>query len=125
MVRDCDGRITVRERNCVVDWIRSKREFHIVRDNRMHGTRIMGGIWGATRSLIERIDYDTIVVEHDFLGTPDVYAYDQDFLALKIYPLIKDNVCIHDEYALYRDEDSRRIPHLREGKHYIGEPYES
>jgi hypothetical protein len=124
IVRDTDGRLSIREKNCIKDWIRSNKEFHIIRDNVMHGTRIMGGIWGCTGGLIKRLEYDTIVKAHDFLNTPDVYAYDQDFLALKIYPLIKDNVCIHDEYGLYKDEVSRRIPHMREGTHYIGEPIE-
>ena len=124
IVRDTDGRLTLREQNCVLDWIASKKEFHIIRDNKMHGTRIMGGMWGATSEFINRIDYNNILENHDFENTPNVCGYDQDFLAAKIYPLIKNSVCIHDDFHLFKDENPRKIPHIREGNDYIGEPWE-
>ncbi len=124
IVRDTDGRLTQREKNCILDWKYSKKEFHIIRDNKMHGTRIMGGMWGATSEFINRINYNNILENHDFENQPNVFGYDQDFLAAKIYPLVKDTACIHDNYHLFKDETPRVIPHIREGQHYIGEPIE-
>lgn len=124
IVRDTDGVLTQREKNSVLDWIASKKEFHIIRDHPHHGTRIMGGMWGATKEFISRINYQNILDSHDFENTPHVFGYDQDFLASKIYPLIKNTACIHDDYHLFKDESPRRIPHIREGNHFIGEPIE-
>ena len=124
IVRDTDGIITEREQAAVYDWIASKKSFHIIRDNPMHGTRIMGGMWGATKKAIEKMDYNSILENHDFVNQPNVFGYDQDFLGAKIYPLIKDDVCIHDDYHLFKDEVVRKIPFLRNGNHYIGEPIE-
>jgi hypothetical protein len=38
-----------------------------------------------------------------------------------IYPLVKNTACIHDDWDRYQ-EGARKIPHLRDGSHYIGEP---
>lgn len=123
MVRDTDGRLTQREKNCVIDWERTGAEFHIIRDNVMHGTKIMGGMWGATKDFIHRINYDNLLKQ--FTETPyqNIYCTDQEFLARKIYPLVKDTACIHDDWDRY-GEGARRIPHLRIGKDYIGQPIE-
>jgi hypothetical protein len=122
LVRDTDGRLTQREKNCVKDWERSGKEFHIIRDHPHHGTRIMGGIWGCTKSLIDRINYDDLIKQFSLMSYNNIYATDQEFLARMIYPLIKENVCIHDDYHLFKDEIVRKIPHLRDGQHFVGEP---
>lgn len=125
MVRDTDGRLTQREKNCVVDWEKSGKEFHIIRDNRMHNTKIMGGMWGATKEFIDKINYDDLIQQFNSLTYKNLYATDQEFLARMIYPLIKDTACIHDDWTRYSDEkDVRKIPHFRDGLHYIGEPVE-
>jgi len=122
IVRDTDGRLTQREKNCVKDWERSGKEFHIIRDHAMHNTRIMGGMWGCTNNFINRIDYDDLLKQFSHLSYNNMYATDQEFLARIIYPLIKDSVCIHDDWSRYKDENARKIPHLREGANYIGQP---
>lgn len=126
IVRDTDGRLTQRDRNCVKDWEKSGKQFHIIRDHPMHNTRIMGGMWGATYEFINRINYDSLIEQFDQLSYNNMYATDQEFLARMIYPLIKDNVCVHDDFWRFKDEiDVRKIPHLRIGNNeYIGMPYE-
>ena len=123
IVRDTDGRLSQREKNCIKDWEKSGCEFHIIRDHVKHGTRIMGGMWGATRHFIERIDYVDLLKQFSCLSYNNIYATDQEFLARMIYPLVKETACIHDDHGHYRDEKNvRKIPHLREGSHFIGEP---
>ncbi len=124
LVRDTDGRLTQREKNCVIDWEKSGREFHIIRDHVMHSTRIMGGVWGATNALISRINYDELLDSFSRMTYVNMYATDQEFLARVIYPLIKDNVCIHDDWYRFPDEKPCKIPHVRVGNEYIGMPYE-
>jgi protein O-GlcNAc transferase len=123
IVRDTDGRLTQREKNCVIDWEKSGKEFHIIRDHPMHNTKIMGGMWGATSNFINRIDYDDLILQFIGLKFINMYATDQEFLARMIYPLIKDTALIHDDKDRY-GEGARKIPHLRIGfdTHYIGEP---
>jgi len=123
IIRDVDGRLTQREVNCVKDWERSGKEFHIIRDNAMHGTLIMGGMWGATKEFIDKIDYDDLIKQFHLLHYTNMYATDQEFLARMIYPLVKNSALIHDDWDRY-GEHARKIPHFREGQHYIGEPVE-
>ena len=121
IIRDTDGRLTQREKNCVKDWEKSGKEFHIIRDHPMHNTKIMGGMWGCAKSFIDKINYDDLINQFNKLSYKNMYATDQEFLARMIYPLIKDNVCIHDDLDRYK-EGARKIPHLRDAQHYIGEP---
>ncbi len=123
IVRDADSRLTQREKNCVLDWKHSDKNFHIIRDNFHHSTKIMGGMWGATREFCKTIDYDKLVEDFNKIEQKSVYGTDQDFLAQFIYPLIKDDCLIHDDWDRYK-EGARKIPHFREGKNYIGEPVE-
>ena len=121
MVRDCDGILSQREVNCVKDWEKSGKEFHIIRDHIHHGTKIMGGMWGATKHFIDRINYDDLLKQFNQMTYNNIYATDQEFLAHMIYPLVKNTACIHDDWDRYH-EGARKIPHFRDGQHFIGEP---
>jgi len=123
IVRDTDGRLTQREVNCVKDWEKSQKDFHIIRDHAQHSTKIMGGIWGATNTFIKRINYDDLLNSFNKLQYNNIYATDQEFLARIIYPLIKDTACIHDDWDRYK-EGARKIPHLKINDEYIGQPIE-
>jgi hypothetical protein len=91
----------------------------------MHNTRIMGGMWGATREFAKTIDYDNLLNKFKKIEQKSIYGTDQDFLAQFVYPLLGNNVLIHDDWARYSDEKNvRKIPHLRIGTEYIGMPIE-
>ena len=124
IVRDTDGRLSQREKNCIKDWERSNKEFHIIRDHRMHDTKIMGGMWGATKEFINRINYDNLINSFNKSSYKNIYATDQEFLARMIYPLVKDTAHIHDDWSRYPDEVSYNIPHIRTNDEYIGMPVE-
>ena len=124
IIRDADSRITMREKNAVYDWIRSRKNFHIIRDHKFHSTRIMGGMWGATRKIAEKIDYDSLLEKFNKIDQKSVYGTDQDFLAQFIYPLVKDDCLIHDEFHFFKDETVKRIPHIINNNEFIGKPVE-
>ena len=126
IVRDADSRLSQREKNCVLDWIKSEKGFHIIRDNPYHSTKIMGGMWGATRNLCEKINYDELLDKFNTVHKNEnsIYGSDQDFLARFIYPLIKDDCLIHDDYHFYKEESVRKIPHIRINNEFIGQPYD-
>jgi len=123
IIRDSDSRLSLREKVCIKDWEISQLPFHIIRDHKYHTTKIMGGMWGATREFCETFDYDKSLDEFQKMQYTNTFAADQEFLARMIYPLVKDAACIHDDWDRY-GEGARKIPHLRDGNHFIGEPIE-
>ncbi len=124
IIRDADSRLTLREKVCVKDWEKSGKSFHIIRDHPYHSTRIMGGMWGATREAMDKINYDDLLVEFEKMEYKNMVGSDQEFLARLVYPIIKDNVCIHDDYHFYKDETPRKIPHIKVKDEFIGKPIE-
>ena len=124
IVRDADSRLGQREKNAILDWIHSGKNFHIIRDNVQHSTKIMGGMWGATRKIAKKIDYDNLLNQFNKIEQKSIYGSDQDFLAQFIYPLVKDDCLIHDEFHFYKDETIKQIPHIRINNEFIGQPIE-
>jgi hypothetical protein len=117
IVRDCDSRITEREVSAVNQWIDSNKGFHIMRDHPYHNTEILGGMWGVKNKIIN-------------LGTPltldsikeykDAYQEDQKYLREKIWPLVKDNCMIHDEFF-----KGISFPHKRRDfDDFVGQQYD-
>jgi len=126
IVRDVDSRLSMREKNCVIDWEMSKKPFHIIRDHPMHGVPILAGTWGATKEFASSINYTEL--KENFLKMNStnnaVYGgYDQFFLGTVIYPMIKDTACVHDDYFNF-EPHKKKIPHLKVDEHFIGEVYE-
>lgn len=112
IVRDADSRLGLREKNCVLDWEKSGRKFHIIRDNPMHGVKILAGTWGATREFIDEIDYNQLVLDFESknnTNNPVYGGYDQFFLSTVVYPLIKNDVCIHDSHPRLRYPDEQSM----------------
>ena len=49
--RDCDSRLSWRERRAVDEWINSDKSFHLMRDCHNHGYTIMAGMFGVNNKL--------------------------------------------------------------------------
>ena len=96
IVRDADSLLTVQERVAVDAWIASGRRFHVMRDFYSHTDLILAGLWGGITGAIPglyqsaRRYFDTVTV-HD-------RKLDQNFLNTNIWPLLKQDVLIHDTY---------------------------
>ena len=106
IVRDADSRLNPREADAVEKWIKSEKEFHIIRDNGQHTARILGGLFGANASCIAKIadQYDKMLKEHFASGQHitqkhnirgKYFSSDQDFLGGYIWPLIEHNHLAH------------------------------
>jgi hypothetical protein len=91
-VRDADSRVFWKDRWAIHDFLR-RPEFiaHAIRDNRMHTSLMMGGLWGIrkTSGLDIRNEYMS------FRGKDYGFGHDQSFLCDVIYPKIKDRLLIH------------------------------
>jgi len=118
IVRDTDSRLSMREKVCVDEWEESETGFHIIRDHKHHGSRIMGGMWGASFKV--EVYYDRLLKRFrakDGNGN----GKNQKFLTQMIYPRIKNDVCIHDDRHFFKDEVVRNISHKKVNDSFIGE----
>jgi hypothetical protein len=105
--RDTDSLINIREKLAVKEWLQSDTNFHIMRDNEQHGTRILAGMFGVKVSKIKlnKREFDEFL--HNSNG---IWGDDQTFLQNKIYPKIKESVIIHDSNHHYKDEKNIPFP---------------
>jgi hypothetical protein len=95
LVRDTDDLLTIGERDMVNEWLKSDKDFHIVRSVKgSHGAVIIGNMFGCRNGvLVDSID--------KFLnyGTCGEYGDDQHFLAMHVYPYMreKNKIFAHDD----------------------------
>ncbi len=111
--RDCDSRCSDREKNAVKEWENSGKVFHIMRDHPFHGGfPILAGMFGSKGNIIPDV---SDMIDNENLS--DTYHSDQTFLSKYIYPLIKDNCLVHDEFF-----EKKPFPDKRTNKEYVGIP---
>ena len=96
LVRDCDSIINEKEAVAVNEWIESNKKFHIMRDWYSHTDIILAGMFGGVTSLFDNIEE---MIKDFFKEKHQTRTHlDQNFLAKKIWPTIKNDVFIHDSY---------------------------
>jgi hypothetical protein len=95
--RDTDSRLTLREYYAVQEWLESNKSFHIMRDHPYHRTEILGGMWGVRNGLLKGVMHQAIL-DYNKGNFNNKYQVDQNFLRDVIYPLVKDQAMIHDEF---------------------------
>jgi len=84
-VRDADSRIYERDRWCIQEFLKSSKNYHIVRDHYYHKEPIMGGIFGWKKPLDINLGLDATII----------YSEDMSYLKTHLYPLIKEESLIH------------------------------
>lgn len=112
--RDCDSRLSLREKNAVDDWLTSVKSFHIMRDHPHHDTKILGGMWGTKTHILR----DMLGLIADY-GKKDYWQIDQEFLTEVIFPRIENDCIIHDEFF-----DGKKFPSRRNKFEFVGEVYD-
>lgn len=118
--RDADSRLTEREKLAVDEWLASDKDFHIMRDHPAHGTAILGGMWGAKSGSIPEMK--SLILQY---SKGNFWQVDQNFLKEKIYPIVKHNSYVHDEFF-----EKKPFPSIRKDGtdkngnpiHFVGEP---
>ena len=98
-VRDTDSRITERDRWCIDDFLKSDKDYHIIRDHFWHKSKIMGGLFGWKVPL--DICFDLSV---DF-----GYSVDEAVLEQVLYPRLRSRILVHTNICSYHGEEDRRI----------------
>lgn len=112
--RDCDSRLNEREKSAVDAWVKSDKNFHIMRDHPFHQYPILGGMWGYKKST----KYDMQHLFKQFLPT-DNYGTDYTFFQQILYPIIGEDKIVHDEFF-----DKLPFPTKRNGQEFVGEVYD-
>lgn len=120
--RDADARLTHRERIAHEEFLASGLDFHIMKDHPTgHDYKISAGMFAARTSAIPA---DLAIAEGQ-----NYYTQDQDWLAAKLWPQIKDSALIHDEtYETPTEGQSKRraFPIAKKATlHHIGAALEA
>ena len=112
--RDCDSRLNSREKDAVDEWLSGDKDFHIMRDHPYHATEILGGMWGVRNSILTGMR--RMIVDYT---KGDFWQVDQNFLKEKIYPVIMNNACVHDEFF-----EKIPFPTVRTPKYFVGQAFD-
>lgn len=103
--RDTDSRLSLREKHAVDEWLISGKSAHIMRDHPYHGSfPILAGMFGLKNGIIKDVS--------DKLKNFQVneqYHYDQIFINYNIYPFIKNDCVVHDEFFEKKPFPTKRI----------------
>ena len=98
--RDLDATIIQREVDAVLEWKNSGLGFHIMRDHPMHGTAILGGMFGIRQDSPEqkkaRSDEFTKMITQ--YGTQWKKGADQSALITIVTPHVGADSLVHDSY---------------------------
>lgn len=115
--RDADSRLGIREAKAVEKWVESDKMFHIMRDHPAHAVPIMGGLWGAKKGCIPHIQEHLAKTK-----TGDYWQCDQEYLRDHVYPLVKQQAMVHDEFfaKIPFPSDSK----VRNPLHFAGQSYD-
>lgn len=115
--RDTDSRLSLREKMAVEEWLKSDKGFHIMRDFPAHQHKILGGMWGAKKGAVSNMNglISDYILKNSAVNKKGI---DQDFLREYVYPLIKDNCLIHDEFF-----EHKPFPSKRKGYEFVGQVF--
>jgi hypothetical protein len=108
--RDCDSRINNREKSAVDQWLMSDKNFHIMRDHPYHGFSILGGMFGVKNNGFEILNES--IAGFNFQNS---YGTDYNFFNSDLYPKIKKDSLIHDEFF-----DKKPFPTMRLNNQFVG-----
>jgi hypothetical protein len=123
LFRDCDSRISEREVRAVDEWLRSDKDFHIMRDHPYHPWPILTGMWGCRNNKIPNID--DLLLKWETHTQKGIYqAEDQDFLGQFIYPMTINNSVEHSEFGLRVGSETKPFPTKRNDYEFVGDVFD-
>lgn len=116
--RDCDSRLTFREKLAVEEWIKNDKTIHIMRDHPYHGIPagndrlgILAGMWGIKGNIIPMRD----MIINFIKEKNNTYGIDQSYLKL-IFSMYENDNVTHDEFFV-----KNSFPIKRDYGRFVGE----
>ena len=116
LIRDADSRINHREAAAVGEWIKSGKEFHLMRDSIAHNKRILGGMWGGVGGSIP--DIEGIIKQ---FGKFNKYGDDEEFLQEIVFPRMNGRYLCHDDINAFGDAKAFPAHEKMFGTSFVGE----
>ena len=116
--RDTDSRLNLREKLAVDEWLKSDKDFHIMRDHPYHAIEILGGMWGCRNGILNDIKEDITKYNKG-----NFWQVDQNFLKEKIYPKILKNSLTHDSFFKV-EINTIPFPSERINKEFVGDSFD-
>ena len=113
--RDCDSRLNIREKSAIDEWMNSDKNFHIMRDHPYHAIEILGGMWGCKSPVL----CNMVDLIEEYKNKGNFWQVDQNFLKEVVYPQIKDDSLIHDEFF-----EKNPFPVPRKGLEFVGQVFD-
>jgi protein O-GlcNAc transferase len=115
--RDCDSRLSQREKAAIDAWMESDKGFHTIHDHAYHTVPILGGLWGKKRDCLP--EFGVLLSQWK---QEDRWQTDQEFLTQSIWPLVHSDTLNHAEFHvnIWHGES---IPMHRNGREFIGATY--
>lgn len=109
--RDCDSRISYREKFAVDEWLKSNKTFHIMKDHPFHITPeypILAGMFGARGGILPDVKN---YMKHICQNFQDIKGIDQKFLYHFYHEYVKNNYISHelDNFPTPRDFKKDKI----------------
>lgn len=121
--RDCDSRLSIREKVAVDEWLASDKCFHTMHDHYGHrSVPILGGMWGAKKGCID--DIGQKIMKWGKYATKGI---DQSFLWNDVWPLVKDKSLKHGPQWGSRWGECVPFPShppMKYGGTYVGEIFD-
>jgi len=93
ILRDADSRLNYREKAAVDEWLQSDKDFHVMRDHPYHKFVILAGMCGFRNGVLK----DIKKVVDNYSNVNYNYGEDYNFLLNCVYPMVKNNMFIHDD----------------------------
>lgn len=85
--RDTDSRIEPKEIKAIHGWLKSDKNFHIIRNHPMHRRRILAGLWGCRNKILVPLFNDYL----NYISNPykaNNWIVDEIFLENIVYPYV-------------------------------------
>lgn len=137
LCRDCDSRLSERERVAVDEWLLSNKDFHIIRDHPYHTVPVLGGTWGCRNGLMKKLNIKSLIEKWRITRTSEIvkiaghrnhsieaFGDDQDFLSGIIYPLVKFTTFEHSDFSIKFFNDVNIIKSSRYNYEFIGDVFD-
>lgn len=118
--RDCDSRLSVREKTAVDEWLESDKMFHTMHDHPWHTVPILGGCWGIKKGLFSELGRHAMewAKKHE-----SRWQIDQDFLTEVVWPTVKNDALNHDEFFRHL-WGGKPFPSPRSGLEFMGQVFD-
>lgn len=119
--RDCDSRLSHREKAAVDEWLASDKTFHAMHDHPHHSVPILGGMWGMKQGIVPMPVYKHCLEQWH---KEDRWQTDQEWLTQVIWARYQRDFLIHDTDCMMRYWHGQPFPTPLRGVEFVGAAYD-